>query len=338
MIKAKILADSINEDGNRLTTFEVEFPRYILSEYNTHRHFSRNAASTRAIPILKQLELIETSPAMPIYYGKNQAGMSASEELDEAAKQQCISIIDEMRVFCISKVRELQGLGLHKQHAGRYVEAWQTVKGVVSSTEWANWYWLRDHEAAQPEIADLARKMKVEYDASIPELLKAGEYHLPYVLSCYHEDEGQKFIVDDEQGTGFFVTTEQAIKVSAARCAAVSYRNEDYTLEKCLQLYDRLVGDERKHSSALEHQATPMNDYLWGGLTKEERNETNIGNIVYWKHSSEHTYTNIPSKPHTWQEGVSHTDKQGNLWSGNFKGWVQHRKTINGECYNDLQQ
>lgn len=311
MIKAKILADSVNEAGNRLTTFEVEFPRYILSEYNTHRQLSKNAASTRAIPILRQLELIDTFPAMPIYYGKNQAGMFAKEELDEESKQKCISIIDEMRLFCIAKVKELHDLGLHKQHAGRYVEAWQTVKGVISGTEWANFYWLRDHEAAQPEIAELAREMKEAYGNSTPQLLKAGEWHLPYVQVDYFDvGEGieQHFYeaTDGNYSLGDYLTTEQAIKVSAARCAAVSYRNEDYSLEKCLQLYDRLVGDERKHASALEHAAKVMK-----------------------KHSPFNV--NHPTESHTWEKGISHVDRHGNLWSGNFKGFIQHRKTIQGE-------
>jgi thymidylate synthase ThyX len=324
MIKAKVLCDSVNENGNRLTTFEVEFPRFILSEYNTHRQFSRNAASTRAIPILKQLELIESSPAMPTYYGKNQSGMSASEELDELPKQKCISIIDEMRLFCISKVKELHELGLHKQHAGRYVEAWQTVKGVVSSTEWANWYWLRDHEAAQPEIAELARKMKEAYDNSTPQLLKDGECHLPYVyrdIEMCLQDDGFGCITRstyylDESMTEE-LSTQDAIKVSAARCAAISYRKEDYSLEKCLQLYERLVGDERKHSSALEHQATPMKEC-----------------IEDYSHGYDpHYLTNISDYPLSWEEGISHSDSDGNLWSGNLKGWIQHRKTIDGECY-----
>ena len=332
MIKAKVICDSINEQGNRLTTFEVEFPRFVLSEYNTHRQFSRNAASTRAIPILRQLELIESYPAMPTFYGKNQSGMSASEELDEVSKQKCISIIDEMRMFCISKVKELHELGLHKQHAGRYVEAWQTVKGVVSSTEWANWYWLRDHEAAQPEIAELARKMKEAYEASTPQLLKAGEWHLPYVDKfTYYKNPSVAShfsfcIMEDDKCVP--ISTEQAIKVSAARCAAVSYRNEDYGLEKCLQLYERLVGDERKHSSALEHQATPMEEeqFYKDGMEYSPQSE----NLQIEK-------VNIPDSSYSWQEGISHVDREGKLWSGNFCGFIQHRKTIKGECYKGEQ-
>jgi hypothetical protein len=315
-ISAKILCDSINTNGGRFTTFEVEFPRWILSEYNTHRQFSRNAASTRAIPILRQLELISSSPAMPSFYGKNQAGMSAKEELDEVSKLKCISIIDEMRIFCSEKVKELNEIGLHKQHAGRYVEAWQTVKGVVSSTEWDNWYWLRNDGQAQPEIAELARKMKEVYDSSVPQLLKAGEWHLPYV-DCYVYPDGRNGVFYGIMD-GYSVvelTLEQAIKVSCARCAAVSYRSVDYGLEKCLELYERLVGSDKLHASALEHCATPMNDY-----------EFERGVSVM----------NVPNMSSTWQEGISHVDREGDLWSGNLKGWVQYRKTIKGECYNVL--
>lgn len=323
MIKAKILADSINENGNRFTTFEVEFPRYILSEYNTHRQLSKNAASTRAIPILRQLELIESSPAMPIYYGKNQAGMSAKEELDEESKQKCISIIDEMRLFCIAKVKELHDLGLHKQHAGRYVEAWQTVKGVISGTEWANFYWLRDHDAAQPEIEALAKKMKEVYDTSTPQILQAGEYHLPYVDTDFVEINGVRkqlfFLTNDgSYNLSDNISLEDAIKVSCARCAAVSYRNEDYGLEKCLQLYERLVGDERKHASALEHAAQVMEPCI-------EFSGKGTGALV-----------NLPSYPPSWQEGISHVDRHGNLWSGNIRGFIQHRKTIKGENHDRI--
>jgi thymidylate synthase ThyX len=313
-ISAKILCDSINTQGNRFTTFEVEFPRWILSEYNTHRQFSRNAASTRAIPILRQLELISSSPAMPSFYGKNQAGMSAKEGLDEVSKLKCISIIDEMREFCSAKVKELSEIGLHKQHAGRYIEAWQTVKGVVSSTEWDNWYWLRDDSAAQPEIAELARKMKEVYDASTPDLLQAGEYHLPYIFTDFALLDGklqQFYFLNETRCIGDHITLEQAIKVSCARCAAVSYRNEDYGLEKCLELYERLVGSDKLHASALEHCATPMLE-----CTGEE--ELN---------------GNMPSVSETWQEGISHVDREGNLWSGNLKNWIQYRKTVKGECY-----
>ena len=122
-ISVNVVADSISSvNGKRITTFEVEFPRLILAEWNTHRLFSRNAASTRAIPILKQLDIIAESPAMPVFYGKNQSGMVAKEEVDATTKEQCKSVIEEMLNAVTKGVTKLNELGLHKQHSGRYLE------------------------------------------------------------------------------------------------------------------------------------------------------------------------------------------------------------------------
>ena len=320
MIKAKVICDSKAPNGTRLLTFEVEFHRYILSELNTHRACARNAASTRAIPILRMLEQIANAPAMPVFYGKNQPGMSASEELDESSKTQCESIIEDMRNFCMEGVKKLSDIGLHKQHAGRYIEPWQMVKGVISATEWDNFFWLRDDHAAQPEIQELARKMKEAMDASVPRLLNPGEWHLPYVQAWRCDTTGallyyDTVITDDFTTACKYYSAEEAIKISCARCAAVSFRNVDYNLEKCLEVYDRLVGSDKKHSSALEHCATP----------------TDSKSIV--KIDDDFVMTNCPIAPETWQDGISHADRDGNLWSGNFKGWVQYRKLIKGENY-----
>ena len=111
------------------------------------------------------------------------------------------------------------------------------------------------------------------------------------------------------------LSVDEAIKISCARCAAVSYRNEGYGLEKSIEVYDRLVGDERKHASAFEHCATPMRE--WG----------------YYKGEYTDYQQNNAWVPFTWEEGITHVDRQGNLWSGNLKGWRQYRKLIKGENY-----
>ena len=81
-IVARIVADSINNSGNRITTFELEYHRFIHSELMTHRLFSRNAMSSRAVPVSKMIEQVRNSPATPIHWGKNQAGMQAADVLD----------------------------------------------------------------------------------------------------------------------------------------------------------------------------------------------------------------------------------------------------------------
>ena len=94
---AKILADSISLAGHRLTTFEVCFPRIVLAEFNTHRVFSRNSASSRAIPVKKMLEKVQKDPFVPSYWGKNQKGMQAAEQISPADRDNAIFTWRELR-------------------------------------------------------------------------------------------------------------------------------------------------------------------------------------------------------------------------------------------------
>ena len=55
LISAEIIADTYCEfTDERVTTMEVTMHRFVLAEFNTHRVFSRNSASSRAIPVRKQ--------------------------------------------------------------------------------------------------------------------------------------------------------------------------------------------------------------------------------------------------------------------------------------------
>lgn len=321
MIKAKVICDSINKEGNRLTTMELEYPRMVHSEFMTHRQFSRNAASSRAIPFDKMLEQLD---GIPSRFGAAQKGMQDGGTVHHGFvidTETCYphSYLEAWNIIKLESVKwskAFKEAGYHKQIYNRLTEPFQMIKVVVSATEWDNFFWLRDDVMADPTIAELARKMKLAYDDSVPQLLKVGEWHLPYVFVDFALIDAklqQIYFLRDNIDMRDNITLEQAIKVSAARSAAVSYRNEDYGLEKCLQLYDRLVGDERKHSSALEHQATPMEDNSGEAFTS-------------W-------CVNNSSDSRSWQEGISHVDRNGNLWSGNFKGFIQHRKTIDGECF-----
>ena len=82
-ISAKVICDSINEQGVRLTTFEIEYPRFILAELNTHRQLSRNSSSSRAIPIKKMLSTVDDNMAVPVYWGNAKSGMQADGEVNE---------------------------------------------------------------------------------------------------------------------------------------------------------------------------------------------------------------------------------------------------------------
>jgi hypothetical protein len=201
------------------------------------------------------------------------------------------------------------------------------MKTVMTGTEYDNLFWLRDDNAADPTIHELARVMREARKVSAGVLIYAGEYHLPY-LDRYRDEAGALHYGDWEYAqvgvgapTSVFeeYSLQDAIKVSAARCAAVSFRNVDYGLEKCLQVHERLVGDDRKHASALEHQCSPMAQP--NAIVRE------IDGLV-WQVPLLKMHDCAP-----YDKGTSHIDAMGQCWSGNMRGYVQYRKLIPGENY-----
>lgn len=251
-IYAKVIADSISPAGIRLVTMEVCLHRMVLAELNTHRVFSRNYRSSRAVPVAKLLEEVRTNPAMPVFWGKNQAGMTAQEELSGnnlvRAKKEWRRAAD----YAVMSATDLASSGLHKQIANRVLEPFMYTYGIVTSTEWDNFFGLRLDKAAQPEMRALAVAMWQAFNESTPRLLQSGQWHLPYceglegTLGPLHNGDG---------------AIDNIIKMSVARCARVSIKPFDAdrpsTLEEDLALYDKLVGAQPIHASPAEHQATP---------------------------------------------------------------------------------
>lgn len=250
MYSAKILADSIAHNGKRLTTMEISYPRFVHAELLTHRAMSRNSVSSRAIPQKKLKERITKDPAMPVWWGKNQKGMQAREELGASAKVEAQAIWLEARDAMIGFSDRLAALGLHKQIANRLLEPWMYITVILSATEWDNFFFLRVHPDAQPEIAHVARMMKEGYIKSKPRLLAKGEWHLPLVSEV-------------EKMEYSFLKLRQ---VSTGRCARVSYLTHEgiRDFEADLTLHARLLKPgtvmEPQHLSPFEHVATPADD------------------------------------------------------------------------------
>lgn len=144
MINAQIVADSKNEFGNRLTTMVVTMPRIILAEFNTHRMFSRNSASSRAIPFAKMVKSVEDNLFIPIAWQKDHRGMQGAEYLSgtEAEYAENEWIVASLRAIDIAKGLSLS-YGVTKQLCNRLLEPfmWHTV--IVSATEWENFFCLR---------------------------------------------------------------------------------------------------------------------------------------------------------------------------------------------------
>jgi thymidylate synthase ThyX len=297
---AKVLADSRSPAGYRLTTLEATFPRFVLAEFNTHRVFSRNSASSRAIPIAKQLRRVLEDPYVPIEFGSNQPGMQAGPALggekrlaaerewlnarDDAVRRVLglitdpSSTADAEPLALLAQVEEAQKakarpegwLNVHKQVANRLLEPfmWHTV--IVTATEWDNFLNLRCHPDAQPEIRLIAERMRAAMEASEPAELDFDEWHLPLVRP------------EDREAASL----EELIKISAGRCARVSYLTHagKRDLNADIELHDRLLTSG--HMSPLEHPARPL----------------------------------------------SAEQLADNEWCGNFRGWRPYRKQIPGEA------
>lgn len=311
-ISAKIVAHSKSSvNAKEIVTFELNYPRFCHSELMTHRMFSRNAASSRAIPVAKVIEQVRENPAMPIHWGKNQSGMQAKEELEG---QQLKDVKVEWLIAAdgaADSAAYMSELGAHKQIVNRILEPFQLMKTVVTATEWKNFFWLRNSPDAQPEIKRLAEVMLEALEGSEPFMLGAGEWHTPYYADGYWIPRGT---IQNTDGSctvdqlGF--TLQQALAISSSCCAQVSYRKLDDSLEKALDIYARLVESEPVHASPFEHQATPMKEKDDYSISHRENDGCNL------------------LSPCTWENGITHSDVNGNLWSGNLMGFIQHRQLI----------
>ena len=246
--EVKMITDSIGPHNRRITTYQLKYPRYIHAELMTHRVFSRNASSSRAIPVKKLAELALSEMVEPIQWGMNQAGMQAkAEELTGESLEKAKQIWGDMARYCANGAQQLAELGLHKQWANRPLEWFSNINVVLTTTERSNWEELRYHPDAQPEIYNLAKIMKEVTETSKPRLLNPGEWHMPYVS----EEELQGL---EDGGASWY----DIAKISAARCCRVSYLKHDGTapsIEDDLELFRRLAGSVPAHMSPLEHCA-----------------------------------------------------------------------------------
>jgi thymidylate synthase ThyX len=244
---ARILKDSLSPAGVRLTTMEVRYPRFIHSEMLTHRVFSRNSSSSRAIPIRKMIDAVRDEPAMPVWWGRNQSGMQAFDQIDDETRALAEAEWKRALEDALAHADRLSAadINLHKQLVNRILEPFAWITVILTATEWSNFFALRTHEDAQPELKHIADLMLQEYRSGTPRDLSIGEWHTPLTLP-------------DEDAS---LPLEMRLKISVARSARVSYLTHDGTRDhaKDVELYERLLGGGANgHWSPFEHVATPL--------------------------------------------------------------------------------
>lgn len=271
MIKAQIIADSIAPNGNRLTTFILDFPRIVLAELNTHRALSKNSASSRAIPFEKMLEMVKTNPFIPIKFQKDHKGMQGTEYYEGAEHDQCVHDWLAARDAAVNAATNFL-FPVTKQLRNRLLEPFLWHKVILSGTDFENFFALRAHGDAEIHIADLAYKMLDVYNTSAPKILKAGEWHIPFGDKL--DESRLENVLEERSGVVLPGDLEKAkVKVAIARCARISYLNfegkDDYDAD--IKLCDRLFGSAPRHLSPTEHAAQAIEE------------DKNIGNFKGFK-------------------------------------------------------
>lgn len=339
-----ILVSKPTNGAKPIMTIHGHYPRPIHGEIMTHRKFGRNARSSRAVPVRKMLEEVRTKPYVPWHWGANQKGMQAGAECNEIvwAEKALMPLdgyayghssdwagtttektgITREDAWLIAAERAAQmaeaymNAGYHKQNPNRLLEPFAWIDTLITSTSWANFRHLRDHKDAEPHFQDFTRLVvqAIEWirKEGAFQTLEPGQWHLPYIIAqdvataVDHLRNGVKIMPTDER------IQEVLKKVSAARCARISYEPFDGnpSFERELERFDFLVSSDRIHASPLEHQATP----------------DTLGHY-------ERLFIDENDKEELLESGLNwdHPELAGNLGPG----WVQFRKTIPGEYIED---
>lgn len=307
--------------GKQLWSFEIEIPTCIIKEINTHGMLSRCTQSSRAVPIKDKIAQIRQKPFIPIRWGKKQIGMQAYKECNNQIEYldhgtDCYFTMDRDEDYLsridsnLEHAKAWDDAGYHKQIVNRFIENDSYTRMVLSATEWSNFFNLRIHHAAEPHIMYIARMiyevMREGEKQHLVRMLSPGEWHVPYIN---REMVNGKMIYFHPE-TNKPLSEKEAINLSLSCIAQTSYRKHDTSDEKTERIVSRLFPDgEPAHASPAQHIGTPMENPIC--IFDPDRARQG------------------------WENGVSHQDRYSNLWSGQFKHWIQYRKLIPGEnCMN----
>lgn len=302
-IYAEVIKHSSTEHGKEIATVAVKYGLIVHSELLRHRMLSRGVKSNRAIPTKVIRQEVLNDPYVPVFLGLNKPGMVSTQEIKWKRIGKAIFL--SVRYPVVFAHWLLEKLGAHKEWTNRLLNPWQWVRETITFTEANNMYALRMHPAAQRDAQYVVECIKEAVDKSREcgnvDVLSNSEWHTPYVTSF--RDTNGEFVYMDNDGS--YLTPAEASVCSAARCARSSYDKHDggkATLEDDVKLFSSLMDDNPKHASPVEHQASPMSK-------PTVAMHTTVKNALA-------------------EDGVTHVDKEGKLWSGNFMGWIQHRQLI----------
>ncbi len=316
---ARVVLDSIGPNGKRLISVEMRYWRAIHAEFMTHRDRARNAASSRAIPFYKlgkcsacdgkgkvgrdrdsclkcngsgsgppidkcSYSFAKYDAFFPEFIGTEQKGMQSGGELVEPYRSQFLQLVEQGRDFMLDLCLKMVETGAHKSLVNRYMEPWLYITVITTATEWKNFARLRVHPKAEKHFQKVAGQCMDAIAASTPQILEAGQWHMPY-LRDDDEELVSRGLIDGVKGMSFgipipkgfdkydsheLVTTETLKRISAGRCARLSYLTHEGIRDhnKDIELFDTLIhpkfdvdrDDDVIHASPLEHVGQASDD------------------------------------------------------------------------------
>lgn len=260
----KLERASENPWGDKILTFVIKMPKFLVAQFNTHSMVRRNSASTRAIPTATQTKRIDSDMFIPPVWTLNKKGMAGTEILSPELSMYLNSELtryytDVHEPFYTSLSEKYK---IHKQHLGRYSEPFMWTEVCATANE--EWFQdvvrQRDNEHAQPEFQIIGHHLGIILSSGVKyDLLSKDEWHTPFLTAEETQILRQS---PKENGTGDFTSWEGTksywCAISAARSARVSYLNQYGTrdLKADVELYTRLLTDG--HLSPLEHVVRPI--------------------------------------------------------------------------------
>jgi thymidylate synthase ThyX len=276
MKNAQILLDSINAvTGDRITTVILpRFPYALIQEPSTHRmlhgelltepwtpfpvDLSRNSASMRAIPIKTVIERIKDDPYIPTWTAANK-GMVGLDTLTKAVKDDANWMWLKSLDDAIAEAEYYQGLGIAKQDANRALQRFMRIPIIITATEWNPFFRLRTAPDVQPDFRETALELQEAMIQSTPQVLQIGEWHIPF---------GDRLPDGTDLGS--------KLRVSAARCARLSYATHDGIIDinRDLAMCADLISNV--HMSPLGHQAMAVQQGCKELLYKTNANLRNL--------------------------------------------------------------
>lgn len=244
-MEVKVLLDSVNPYTNvRLTTLHCVYPQFIHQQVLTHRMFSRNSSSLRAISFDRASEEFEI-----VYptWTEEKKGMQGNIITDEDKQDLASSYVDcmynDVRHWC----KKLESLGVHHQDINNYLRPFQNIHTVITATDFENFFQQRLHESTKPDMQRLAQLIYTALEESKPE------------ENCHHAP-----MLNDLWDSTF--SNEQLYLISAARLARISYFKWQDDPQKDLELAKKLI--ENNHPSPFEHIAFAQQDNEYYGNFK----------------------------------------------------------------------